>query len=179
MRSAASRQGRSNHAAIIQECKSVLWNGRINLVGPREDAAFQVENFAESGLAQEVHGLSGTLPAAAMRHDFPRRIKFVDAPRQLPEWKQMPLEIADLVFVGLAHIENEQIISTIEPGFEFAWSDFRHLHGRAGSFFAAHAAEFVIIDQLRDRRMRAAHRAVRVLPELELAELHPESVKKE
>src|SRR5713226_3461333 len=103
----------------------------------------------------------------------------MDAPRQLPEWKQMPLEIADLVFVGLAHIENEQIISTIEPGFEFAWSDFRHLHGRAGSFFAAHAAEFVIIDQLRDRRMRAAHRAVRVLPELELAELHPESVKKE
>src|SRR5712664_1403254 len=91
----------------------------------------------------------------------------------------MPVEIADLVFVGLAHIENEQIISTIEPGLEFAWSDFRHLHGRARGFFAADAAEFVVIDQLGDGGMRAAHRAIRVLAQLELAELHPESVKKQ
>src|SRR5258706_10272118 len=91
----------------------------------------------------------------------------------------MPLEITDLVFVGLANIENEQIISTIEPGLEFARSDFRHLHGRAGGFFAAHAAKFVVIDRLRDRRMRSAHRAVGILAQLELAELHPESVKKQ
>src|SRR6266852_2106650 len=107
MRSAASRQGRSNHAAIIQECKSVLWNGRINLVGPGEDAAFQVEDFAETGFAQEVHSLGGALSAAAMRHDVPRGIEFLDAPRKLSARKQMPLEIADLVFVGLAPIENK------------------------------------------------------------------------
>src|SRR6202521_3438111 len=91
----------------------------------------------------------------------------------------MPLEIADLVLVGLTHIENEQIISTIEPGFELARSNLRHLHGRAGGFFAAHAAKFVIIDQLGDRRMRSAHRAVRILAQLELAEFHAESVKKQ
>src|SRR5467141_4439667 len=67
----------------------------------------------------------------------------------------------------------------IEPGFELARSDLRHLHGRAGSFFAAHAAKFVVIDQLGNRRMRSAHRAVRILAQLELAELHPESVKQQ
>ena len=51
---------------------SVLGNGGINLVGPCEDAALQVENLAETRLAQEVHGFGGTLAAAAMRHDFPR-----------------------------------------------------------------------------------------------------------
>src|SRR5260370_1375183 len=158
---------------------SVLGNRRINLVGPGEDAVIKIDDFAEARLAQEVHSLGGTLSASAMRHDFPRGIQFVNAPRQLSEWKEMSLEIADLVFVWLAHIENEQIISAIEPGLEFARSDFRHLHGRAGGFFAAHAAEFVVIDQLGDRRMRTAHRAIRVLAQLEFAELHPESVKKQ
>ena len=53
-----------------------------------------------------------------MRDDFPRRIQFVNAPSQLSEGKQMSLQIANLVFVGLAHVENEQIISSIEPGFD-------------------------------------------------------------
>src|SRR6266478_5864298 len=91
----------------------------------------------------------------------------------------MSLEIADLVFVRLAHIENVQIIPTIKPGFELARSDLRNLHGRAGGLFAAHAAKFVVIDQLGNRRMRSAHRAVRILAQLELAELHPESVKQQ
>src|SRR6267143_5098664 len=42
---------------------SVLGNGRINLVGPGENAAFQVEDFAEARLAQEVHSLRGALAA--------------------------------------------------------------------------------------------------------------------
>src|SRR5258708_663591 len=91
----------------------------------------------------------------------------------------MPLEIADLVFVRLAHIENEEIISAIEAGLQFARRNFRDLHRWPGSFFAAHAAEFVVVDQLGDRRMRAAHRAVWIFAQLEFAELHAESVKQE
>src|SRR6266550_2336664 len=60
------------NAIQISAEESVFWNGRINLVGPRKDAAFQVEDFAETRLTQEVHCFGGTLPAAAMRHDFPR-----------------------------------------------------------------------------------------------------------
>ena len=51
---------------------SVFWNGGINLVGPGEDAAFQVEDFAEARLPQEIHRFGGALAAAAMSHDFPR-----------------------------------------------------------------------------------------------------------
>ncbi len=125
---------------------SVFWNGRINLVGPGEDAAFQIEDFSEARFSQKVHSFGGALSAAAMRHDFPRGIEFVDAPRQLPEREKMSLQIADLVFVRLAHIENEKIIAAIEAGLEFARSNFRHLHGGTGSFFAAHPAEFEVID---------------------------------
>src|SRR5260370_23868833 len=49
---------------------SVLGNGRINLVGPGENAAFQVEDFAEARLAQEVDGFGGTRSATAIRHNF-------------------------------------------------------------------------------------------------------------
>src|SRR6266566_9617597 len=73
------------------ENESVLWNGWINLVGPREDATLQVENFAEPGFAQEVHGLGGALPAAAMRHNFSRRIQLVDASCQLAKGDQVAL----------------------------------------------------------------------------------------
>src|SRR4029077_16200562 len=79
----------------------------------------------------------------------------------------------------LAHIENEQIISAIEPGFEFARRNLRHLYGWARSLFAAHAAEFVVIDELGDGGMRSTHRAIRILAEFEFAELHSESIKQQ
>src|SRR5260370_23187912 len=52
----------------------VLRDGWVNLVGPRQDAASQVEDFPETRLAQEIHCFGGALPAAAMRHDFLRGI---------------------------------------------------------------------------------------------------------
>src|SRR6266403_4645634 len=103
----------------------------------------------------------------------------MDAPRKFPEREEMSLQIADLVFVRLAHIENEQIISAIEPGLQFARSNLRHLYGGTGSFFAAHTAEFVVIDQLGDRAMRTAHRAIWIFAQLEFAEFHSESVKQQ
>src|SRR5258708_6469498 len=124
-------------------------------------------------------GKSWRIAAAAMRHAFPRRIEFVDAPRKFAEREKMSLEIADLVFVRLADIENKKIISAIEPGLEFARSNFWNLHGGAGSFFAAHAAEFVVIDQLGDGAMRTAHWAIWIFAQLEFAEFHSESVKQQ
>ena len=93
---------------------SVFGHGRIDFIRPREDAAFEIENFAEAGFAQEIDGFRGALSAAAMRDDFTRRVQFVNATRQFTEWNQMSLQIANLKFVRLAHIEDEKIISTIE-----------------------------------------------------------------
>ena len=114
-----------------------------------------------------------------MRHDFPRRIQLMHAPRQLAERNEVPLEIADLVFVRLAHIQDKYVVSMIQPRLQLARRDLRHLHRRPGSFFAAHAAEFVVVNELGDGSMRAAHRAVRILPQLEFTELHSQRVEKQ
>jgi len=86
--------------------ESVFWNGRINLVGPRKDAALQVEDFAESCLTQEVHASAERFPlrqCATISRDESSSWTAASA----PEREQMSLEIADLVLVGLANIENE------------------------------------------------------------------------
>src|SRR5258708_8057892 len=106
------------------------------MVGPGEEGGSQIDGFSGARVSQKVHGFGGALAAAAMRHNFPRGIEFVDAPRQFPEGEKMSPQIADLVFVRLAHIENEKIIAAIEAGPEFARSNFRPLHGGAGGFFS-------------------------------------------
>src|SRR5882724_3954468 len=87
---------------------SVLRHLWIDFVGPGQDSTFEVEDFAETGFAQKVDGLGGTLATAAMRDDFARRIQFVHAPRQFTQRNQVPVEIANLVFVWFAHIQNEE-----------------------------------------------------------------------
>src|SRR6266850_262878 len=169
----------SRRTAENFEYGSVFWNGRINFVGPRQDSALQVKNFAKSGFAKEIHCLRGALSTPAMRHDFPGRIQFMHAPRQLAERDEMPLEIADLVFVRLAHIQDKYVVSMIQPRLQLARRDLRHLHRRAGSFFPAHAAEFVVVDKFGDGAMGAAHRAVWIFPQLEFTELHSQRVKEQ
>src|SRR6202162_1758157 len=169
----------SLHTTQNCESESVLWNGRIHFVGPREDSALEIENLPEARFAKEIHGLRGSLSAPAMRHDLPRRIQLVHAPRQLAKRNEVPLEIADLVFVWLAHIQDKQIVSMIQPRLQLARRDLRHLHRRAGSLFTTHAAEFVVVNELGDGAMRAAHRAVRIFPQLEFTELHPQRVEEQ
>src|SRR5580704_12712772 len=101
------------------------------------------------------------------------------APRKLAERDQMPVEIANLIFVRLAHVQNEQVIAAIEPGFQFARSNLRDLHGRTGGFFAANAAELEVVDELGDGWIRAAHRAVRALPQLQLTEFHSQRIEEQ
>jgi hypothetical protein len=93
---------------------SVFGHGRIDFIRPCEDAALEIENFAEPGFAQEINGFRGALSAAAMRDDFPRRVQFVNAARQFTERDQVALQIANLKFVRLAHVQDEQIVSAIE-----------------------------------------------------------------
>src|SRR5690348_4728912 len=114
-----------------------------------------------------------------MCDDFARRIQFVHAARQFAQWNQLPFQIADLVFVGFAHIENEKIVATVQSRLQFAWRDFRDLDVRGGSFFATHAAELVVIDKLMNGAILAAHRALGILAQFEFAEAHSQRVKQE
>src|SRR5208282_4188467 len=158
---------------------SILWHAGINLVGPCEDAALEIEDFAEAGFAQEIHGFRRALSAAAVRDDFTRRVQFVNAARQFAERDQVTLQIADLKFMRLAHIQDEEIVSAVEARFQLARGNLRDLHIRAGSFFTAHAAKFVVIDELVNGAMLAAHWTSRIFAQLEFAEFHAERIEEQ
>ena len=51
-----------------------------------------------------------------------------------------------------------------------------HAPAASASRSRPEAAELLVVDQLRDRRVRAAHRAVGILAQLQLAEPHPQRV---
>src|SRR5579883_549027 len=101
------------------------------------------------------------------------------AARNFSERNQSAVQIADLIFVWLADVENEQVIAAIETRFELARSNFRHLHIRHRSFFAANAAEFVIVDQFCNGRILSANRAIGIFSQLQFAELHSQRIEKQ
>src|SRR4029077_1048625 len=144
--------------------ESIFRDRWIHLVGPGKDTTFKVENFAKARLAQKFHGLRGALAAAAMRHDLSGAIEFAHTTREIAERNQMAAEVADLIFVRLAHVKDEEIISAIEPGLQFACRNFRDGCLRRGSFFATNTAELGVVNELGDGRMRAAHRTFRIFP---------------
>src|SRR6266478_885213 len=115
----------------------------------------------------------------ALRHDFARRIQLVYAARELAKRNQVSFEIADLEFVRLAHIQNEEIVAPVQARLQLARCNLRYLHIWRGSFFTAHAAEFVVIDQLVYGAMFAAHRAVGIFAQLQLAKLHGQRVEQQ
>src|SRR3984885_2207416 len=159
--------------------ESVLRNRRVYFIGPGQNPAFQIPNLLESRLAQEFSSLGRTLSASAVRNDLTRAIELVPPPRKIAERNQMPAEIADLILMRLANVENVKIISAIESAFQFAWGNFRNGCLRRRRFLAANSAKFGVINQLRDARMYPAHRTIRILAKLQLAELHPQGIEQQ
>ena len=53
-----------------------------------------------------------------MGDDFARAVEFVDALGEISERNQVAAEIADLIFVRLANVEDVQIIATIKTGLQ-------------------------------------------------------------
>jgi len=157
----------------------VFGDARVHFIRPGENAAFEIVNFAESGFPQKIDSLGGTLAAPAVRDNFLRRIEFVHAARQFAKRQQVSFDIADLIFVRFAHIENVEIIAAIEACFQFARKHFRNLQIRCRSFFSTHAAEFVVINQLVDGAIFSAHRAIGILAQLQFTELHAERIEEQ
>src|ERR1700686_1742339 len=93
----------------------ILRHGRIHFIGPGENATLKIKYLTEARLAQKVDGLGGTLSAAAVSHYFPGRVELMDAARQFAQRNQMAVEIANLKFVRLAHIENIKVIAAVQP----------------------------------------------------------------
>ncbi len=62
--------------------KSILRNGRVYLVAPRQNAALHVADLRETGLPQKIHRFSAAHPALAMHHDLIGGVQFVQPFRQ-------------------------------------------------------------------------------------------------
>ena len=80
-----------------------------------------------------------------MGHDFFAGVEFVYAVRQITQRNQMSAEIADLIFVRLADVEDEEVLTAIETLLQFLHLHFgcRHL---SFSLLAANSAELLVIN---------------------------------
>src|SRR5712691_5195763 len=87
----------------------------------------------------------------------------------------MSADVADLIFVGLAHIEDEEIFFRIQTALQLFDLNFRNSCCHR-FFLPANAAELVVVYQLGHGGMRAAHRAIWIFAQLEFAELHAKSI---
>src|SRR5271165_4604949 len=91
----------------------------------------------------------------------------------------MAADVADLILVRFAYVEDIDVVAAVEPGLQFTGSDLGNRRRRSRGFLAANTAEFRVVDKLCDGRMAPAHRAIRILAQLELAEFHPERIEQQ
>jgi hypothetical protein len=85
----------------------------------------------------------------------------------------------DLILVRLAHVENRQPVAAVEAFLELDGTDVSGVVHRCWLRCGINPAKLVVVDELGDGRVRTAYRAVGILPELQLAELHSERVEDE
>src|SRR5439155_1123487 len=113
--------------------------------------------------------------------DFVIRVQLVLALGDVPERDQHGTRNAvDLILVRLANVDDLQRVATVEPLFELDGGDFgRGVHGDRLRGGRRDAAELFVIDELLDGGVGPANRAVRLLPQLQLAELHAQRVEDE
>src|SRR5437899_4511857 len=145
---------------------------------PFVDAADEVLHFAEAELSEEVRDPSGTRAGLAVHHDLVRGAQLVDPIRNLCDGHEdRTIEARDLPLRRLADIEEDRCLPRIESLLELVGGNLELLPDLLRR--AAEATEFLVVDQLLDRGVRATDRALRVLPQLQLAELHAKGVEHE
>ena len=138
--------------------KLILGHRGVYFVAPGQDAALHVAG-SESVLLEQVYGFRAAHAAFAVGYDFDRRIQVVEAFWQLTERNQLRSgDAADLVFVRLAHVDEDEVVAAI---------DFRFHLNRIDVAFRCHllqyTAKLLVIDQLRNCWVVAADWAFRIL----------------
>src|SRR3989475_1685183 len=145
---------------------------------PLVDPAHEVLHLAETDFPQEVRNPAGSDAGVAIHDDFIRGAELVRPARNLRDGHQDGLvESRDLPFHRLAHVEQDRLLPRVDLLFQLLDRDLEIFADllRCGT----ESAELFVIDKLLDRWIGTANRAFGVLPQLELAELHPERVEHE
>ena len=157
-----------------------IWARWVDLVRPVQDAPLQVLHVRVALLPQERRRLRAAAAHLAVHDDFLVARNLVHPLRHFAERNERrPRDLPNLVLVGLAHVEQEEVFLRVDLPLELGHvrlgfvvrSIHRHLR-RCGR----DAAELFVVNQRGHGRMRAAHRAIRIFLQLELAEFHPQRV---
>src|SRR3712207_5802536 len=158
----------------MPEASLVLRNARVYLLAPRVDAALDVVDVLEARVAQELDGPRAAPAGLAVDGEGLVAVELDQALGELVQRDETRADVRHLVLVRLAHVEYGDPVAVLQASLELLDRDLRHLAGLGG--LLRDAAELLVVDELCDRRVLAADRAVRVLAQLHLAEAHAEGV---
>src|SRR6267378_1606897 len=157
---------------------SIPRHGGIHRLGPGIDAAGQVLHLAKPRLAQKLNGLAAARSGAAVGHDFVRGVELSERVRERAERDQGgALEPRDLPLLRLAHVQQEDLLPTIEPFLQFPGRDLELARDPGGVHLQT--AEGLVVDELPDAGARATDGALGILPQLERAEGHRQGIEQE
>ena len=117
--------------------------------------------------------LSAPRPDLAVDDGLAGRVDLRDAICDFPQRDQRRVgEPRDGVFVRLAHVDDLHVLAEVDPALELERRDLVELRRRRRRRGGSDAAEDLVVDEALDRRIDPAHRAVRILAQLHLAESH-------
>ena len=166
-------------AALQYACRSLVFrDGGIDIVAPARDAAGEIPHLSESGCLQLLHGLRAA-PADLAVHDNVTRA--VERRQRLDERAERDEPRAgnarNVPLVRLANIDEIEVVAARDPLRELRRRDLgnRARRGRIRSRSLTHAAELLVVDELRDL-VRAARGALGILAQVERAEAHAKRI---
>src|SRR5205814_6663860 len=105
----------SSFVSFVIRQSSVLWHARVYLVSPTKNSAFEILYLPEPRRSQKVHSFSASDTGPAVGYDIVCAVELVHSGRQLAQRNQVRAgDPADLPFVRLAHVEQEDGLLLVE-----------------------------------------------------------------
>src|SRR2546428_11566029 len=150
----------------------------LDLLRPFVDPADEVLGFTEPNLPEEVRDPARADAGLAIDDDFVGRAKLVHSGRNLGHRHQDRLvQASNFPFHRLSNVEEDDRFAPVDLLLQLRDRDLELLPDLLCR--ASQAAKLLVINEFLDRRIRSADRALGVLAQLELPELHPERVEDE
>ena len=164
-------------ALLSVETQSIFGHRRIDVIRPGQDAPFQIAQFSKTRLAQQLNCLGTSSSRSAMDNNVTGAIQLVNPVEQLiqrNEMRSINWQISNST--GLRTSQNEEILSLIQFLLELLGRNF-HNPGRC-LLFLTNATKLLVVDEFLDAGILSADRALWVLAQLQLAELHSQASKR-
>ena len=97
----------------------------IDAIGPSVNPAGKVPHMVKTRLAQHLHCFCAARAHFADSDNVPVHVEFVKPLRQFRERDQLPADVGDFVLELIAYIKQKEILSSIQPLFQFFDANFR------------------------------------------------------